>query len=105
MICRDSIVPPEARPIISVQLLAAVVEDAAGHDEQIYLLSALEDIVDLRVAHPLLDQCLARVTKRTEQLDRLLRDLRDRLAGLRLGHRSFEVITHPHVEHPRRAPR
>ena len=41
------------------------------------LLRALEDVVDLGVAHPLLEQEVARVAERSEQLDRLLRDLRD----------------------------
>ena len=43
-----------------------------GDDHQVDLLRALEDVVDLGVAHPLLEQQLAGVAQRTEQLDRLL---------------------------------
>ena len=41
--------------IHSIEFLAAIVEDAAGDNHQIDLLSTLEDVIDFCVAHPLFD--------------------------------------------------
>src|SRR5260370_21431406 len=94
-----------AQPRFSVQFLAAVVKYPARDNYHVDLLRALEDVVDLRIAHPFLDQDFARVAEWPEQLDRLLRDKRDGETGLRLRHRCFEAIALAGVEHPRRAPR
>src|SRR5262245_30636254 len=66
----------------SPELRGRVLEQAAGDDQLVDLLGSFIDVVDLRVAHPLLDQELLRITHGSEQLDRLLRDLGDRETGL-----------------------
>src|SRR5216683_5336489 len=76
---------------ISIQLFAAIAQDAPSDNHQIDLLGTLEDVIDLGVAHPLLNQFPARVADRPQQLDCLLGDERDHLAGLSLGHRGLEV--------------
>src|SRR5216683_3360566 len=89
----------------SVQLLARIVQDAPGYYDHVDLLGALENVVDLRVAHPFLHQIAARVTQRSQQFDRLLRYQRDGEARLGLRHRGLQAVAHSHVEHPRRPPR
>ena len=47
---------PRAGYVGLIKFLAAVTEDAASDDQQIDLLRTLEDVVDLGIAHPFLDQ-------------------------------------------------
>src|SRR4029450_1463350 len=93
-----------ASPNALVQLFAGVSKNAPCHDHQVDLLCALEDVVDLRVTHPLLEQELARIPERAEDLDRFLGALRHRQAGLGLAHRCFQVVVHATVHHPCGAP-
>src|SRR5207237_8352396 len=60
-----------ARPLR--QLLRRIAEDAPRDDQLVDLLRALEDVVDLGVAHPLLEEKLARVAERAQDLHRFLR--------------------------------
>src|SRR5208337_2977302 len=93
-----------SRRTILVQFLAAVVQDSTRDNYHVDLLRTFEDVVDLGVAHPFLDQDFARVAQRPQQLYRLLRNLRDRQAGLRLRHRGLEAVALAGIEHPGRPP-
>lgn len=63
----------------SLQLLAGVADDAAGDDEQLDLLRALEDVEDLGVAGPLLEQLGLGVAGRSGGLElRVLHSNADR---------------------------
>src|SRR5262245_50819882 len=83
-----------SKRLASVKFLAAIGQYSTSDDELIYLLCTFEDVVDLCISHPLLDQFLARVTQRSQELDRLLGDEGYGLTGFGLRHRRFEIVLH-----------
>src|SRR4051794_18541835 len=83
-----------------LELGAGLPEQSAGHDQLLDLLGALEDVEDLRVARPLLQQRVLAVAHAARELDALERDLAARAACLRLGHRRLERVRLAVVGHP-----
>ena len=59
--------PPAAGPLL--QLGRGLAEQPAGDDQLLDLLGALEDVEDLRVARPLLQQLVLAVADAAGQLD------------------------------------
>ena len=68
------------------------------------MLRALEDVVDFCIAHPFLDEVPARIANRSEQFDRLLRNLCNCEPRFGFRHRGFQAVALAEIEHPRRAP-
>src|SRR5690606_27907469 len=70
-----------------LQFLARLAQQPAGDDELLDLLRAFEDVQDLRVTRPLLQQRLLGVAEGAGELDAFERDVHDRATRLGLGHR------------------
>src|SRR3954454_3639078 len=82
------------------QLGGRLAEQLARDDQQMDLLRALEDVEDLRVARPLLDQLGLAVAGGAAEAHAAQRDVGGAAAGLRLGHRSLERVRLSVVGHP-----
>src|SRR5699024_11273026 len=85
-----------------LQLLARVSEDPTGDDEQLDLLGALEDVEDLAVPGPLLEQLGLGVARGAGQLDAGEGDVHAGAPRLRLGHRGLHGVRLAVVGLPRR---
>src|SRR3954464_14290388 len=85
-----------------LELGAGQPEHAPGHDQLLDLLGALEDVEDLGVTRPLLEQLALGVPDRARELHARQRDVGADPARLRLGHRGLEGVRPAVVRHPRR---
>ena len=74
-----------------LQLRAEISQQSAGNDQPIDLTCSLEEVIDLRIAHPFLEEELSRVAERPHQLDCFLRDSRDDFARLHFKHSGVEI--------------
>jgi hypothetical protein len=77
-------------------------EQPAGDDQQLDLLGALEDVEDLGVAGPLLEQLGLAVADRAAQLDAAQRDVDAVRPALALAIEASSELGLPVVGHPRR---
>src|SRR3954452_705420 len=84
----QSVMRPLTVPRALLQLGRRLLEQLAGDDQQLDLLGALEDVEDLGVARPLLEQLRLGVAGRAAQRDAPQRDVGAGAPGLRLGHRG-----------------
>src|SRR4051794_13038429 len=82
------------------ELGRALAEQLAGDDQQLDLLRALEDVEDLGVARPLLEQVALAVADAAAELDAAERDLDAGPPGLRLRHRGLQRVRLAVVGHP-----
>ena len=87
------------RPLL--QLGGGESEQPSGDDQLLDLLGALEDVEDLGVAAPLLEQLGLAVAEGAGQLDAAQRDVVAQAAGLGLGHRGLHRVGLAVVGHPR----
>src|SRR3954451_21423480 len=85
-----------------LELCGGLFQQLARDDEQLDLLRALEDVEDLRVARPLLEQLGLAVPARADQRDAAQADVGRRAARLRLGHRGLQRVRLAVVGHPAR---
>src|SRR5690349_19472731 len=85
---------------VLLELRAGLPQQSASHDQLLDLLGALEDVEDLRVARPLLEQLVLAVPDAPGQLHAPERDLAARPARLRLGHRRLQRVRLAVVGHP-----
>src|SRR4051794_10934241 len=85
----------------SAQLCRSLPEQLPSNDQQLDLLRALEDVEDLRVACPLLEQLFLGVAGRAAQADAAQRHVGAGAAGLRLCYRSLKRVGLAVVGHPR----
>src|SRR5690554_5126297 len=86
----------------SAQLARAQPEQTARDDEELDLLRPLEDIEDLRVSSPLLEEIVLGVAGGAAELDAAEGDLRPGASGLRLRHRGLDRVGATVVGHPSR---
>src|SRR5437588_12949703 len=77
------------RPALLLQLGRGLPQQQAGDDQQLDLLYAFEDVEDLDVAGPLLEQLSLAVTDRTGERDAAQRDVGAAAPRLCLGHRRL----------------
>src|SRR4029077_3853707 len=75
-----------------LELRRALVQDATRDHQQLDLLRALEDVEDLRVARPLLEQLGLAVAKAAAQLHAAQRDRVADAPGFRLAHAGLERV-------------
>src|SRR3954452_11497999 len=85
----------------SAQLCRSLPEQLPSNDQQLDLLRALEDVEDLRVARPLLEQLLLGIAGGSAKADAAQRHVGAGAARLRLGHRSLKRVGLAVVGHPR----
>src|SRR6202162_1359473 len=84
---------------------AARTGDRARNDQPLNLRRAFPDLIDLRVAKPLLDGVLLDVAVATEDLDGVGRHLHGHVSGEALRHRSLGTLERQTLRgHPARAP-
>src|SRR5207253_2416930 len=81
-------------------------DEALRDDDALDLTGAFEDVVDLDVAEPLLEELvvLRNGAFRAANLDRVDARANRGLAGHRLRHARFFCVLDAFVRHPRRAP-
>src|SRR5580692_3227543 len=88
--------PPGAVPPADGTALAefarVLAEELAGDDQELDLLGALEDVEDLRVAGPLLEQLGLAEADGAAELDAAEGDVDARAPRLRLRHRGLEAV-------------
>src|SRR3954454_22717283 len=80
----------------------SLLQQLSRHDQQLELLGALEDVEDLRVPRPLLEQLVLAVPDAAAQLHAAERDVDAGAARLRLGHRGLQRVGLAVVGHPGR---
>src|ERR1700679_4064747 len=78
--------------LLLAQFGGGLAEQQPCDDQQLDLLGALEDVEDLGVARPLLEQAALALAEAAAELDAAERDVDAGAPGLGLGHRGLQRV-------------